>query len=327
MSLNILSTTLLLAGSITASVLPRAGTELKPLMTVDFPDPAVIGIGNGAWLSFATNGNGKRVQVTKTTSGLGGPWNLLDNDLLPTVGSWSTGHNTWAPNVRRVGSKYVLYYVSEAKDGGKHCVAAAVSDTVLGPYKPDDNPIACHKEKGGAIDISGFTDSDGKNYVVYKIDGNSIGPGGSCGNSNYGSPGSVPTPLMLQEMGSDGTTRVGEPVHILDKGPYDGPLIEAPQIIKKDGLYIVFFSSNCYSTTLYDISYATSTSLRGPYKKAAKPLAVTGNPFDLTAPGGAQATDDGRSLVFHADCQVDGGKKRCLYTKDIKIEGGIVRFV
>jgi hypothetical protein len=49
--------------------------------------------------------------------------------------------------------------------------------------------------------------------------------------------------------------------------------------------YFLFFSSNCYNTNLYDISYATAGSVAGPYTKAATPFKVTGN-NGLTAPGG-----------------------------------------
>lgn len=53
--------------------------------------------------------------------------------------------------------------------------------------------------------------------------------------------------------------------------------------------YYLFFSSNVYSSTLYDISYAVSQSVTGPYTKAQAPNApflVTGD-SGLTAPGGA----------------------------------------
>jgi hypothetical protein len=49
--------------------------------------------------------------------------------------------------------------------------------------------------------------------------------------------------------------------------------------------YFLFFSSNCYNTNLYDISYATASSIAGPYTKASTPFKVTGN-NGLTAPGG-----------------------------------------
>lgn len=40
---------------------------------------------------------------------------------------------------------------------------------------------------------------------------------------------------MLQEMEADGVTPTGNPVQILDRGPYDGPLIEAPALILHNG--------------------------------------------------------------------------------------------
>ncbi len=120
---------------------------------------------------------------------------------------------------------------------------------------------------------------------MYKVDGNAIGHGGSCGNTVEPI---VPTPIMMQQVGLDGHTKIGSPFQILDRGQYDGPLIEAPNLIKApDGTFILFFSSNCYSTTLYDISYATSANLKGPYTKSSAPLLVTGN-YGLTAPGGTR---------------------------------------
>jgi len=66
---------------------------------------------------------------------------------------------------------------------------------------------------------------------VYKVDGSSLGGGGPCGNAN----GEYSTPIMLQEMEADGVTPTGNPVQILDRGPYDGPLIEAPALILHNG--------------------------------------------------------------------------------------------
>ena len=66
---------------------------------------------------------------------------------------------------------------------------------------------------------------------MYKVDGSSLGGGGPCGNAN----GEYSTPIMLQEMEADGVTPTGNPVQILDRGPYDGPLIEAPALILHNG--------------------------------------------------------------------------------------------
>jgi beta-xylosidase len=125
---------------------------------------------------------------------------------------------------------------------------------------------------------------------------------------------------MLQQLEADGVTPVGSPIELLDRGDADGPLIEAPNMLLYEGTYFLFFSSNCYSTTLYDVSYATASSVRGPFTKSSAPLMVTNNPFEITAPGGATATVDGRSMVFHANCP----EGRCMFESDITISGNIV---
>ena len=118
---------------------------------------------------------------------------------------------------------------------------------------------------------------------------------------------------MLQLLQSDGVTPNGDPQQILDRDAADGPLIEAPSLSRiaddsSDGgwLYLLFFSSNCYSGSLYDTSYAYSTtSVHGPYTKASQPLVVTGSDGGaLYSPGGMDtAIDIGleSNVVFHAD--------------------------
>lgn len=76
----------------------------------------------------------------------------------------------------------------------------------------------------------------------------------------------------------------GDPIDLLQKGPADGPLIEAPALIKMNGVYFLFFSSHCTSDPSYDISYATASSVTGPYTKTANPLLQSGS-FGLTGPG------------------------------------------
>ncbi|KAL5316590.1 hypothetical protein ACEPPN_015639 [Leptodophora sp. 'Broadleaf-Isolate-01'] len=57
----------------------------------------------------------------------------------------------------------------------------------------------------------------------------------------------------------DWVTPDGAPTKILDRDDNDGPLTEAPSLNLRDGTYYLFFSSNCYSTRDYDVSYATAT--------------------------------------------------------------------
>ncbi|KAE9374763.1 glycoside hydrolase family 43 protein [Stipitochalara longipes BDJ] len=282
------------------SLLQQRATTIAPVLNVNFPDPAILQDSDSTWYAFATNGNGKNVQVAQASSP-SGLWTVLPNDILPSPGNWSNGQNVWAPDVRKIGSTYVLYYsATDAAQTAQHCVESATSDTILGPYTAANMPLACPLSAGGAIDSSGFTDTDGTHYIVYKVDGNSIGHGGVCGNTVAPI---VPTPLMLQQLASDGLPPVSDPIQLLDRDDGDGPLIEAPNLILVNGVYFLFFSSNCYTTLQYDA-----------------PLIVTGNPFNITAPGGAQGTVDGKNLVFHANC----GAGRCMFERAIEISGTTV---
>ena len=229
-----------------------------------------------------------------------------------------------------------MYYSAALKAlPDKHCVGVALSSTPLGPFQPiGDNPLLCPNPdgqgyntfptisspgQGGAIDASGFRDVDGKLYVAYKVDGNALGSGGSCNNGD----GAQSTPIMLVAVGSDGFTPIGEPVQLLDRiFGLDGPLVEAPNIVRRpDGTYNLFFSSNCYSSPEYDVSWATSRSLFGPYERRG-PLLTTGV-YGLVAPGGASIAGDGVNMAFHADF----GGGRAMYTNRMGGQRDSVRLI
>ena len=219
-------------------------------------------------------------------------------------------------------STFVLYYsATVASSPAQHCVGAATSSNIEGPYKPSDQPFACPLEIGGAIDADGFFDPfTGSRYVVYKVDGNSLGHGGACKN---GVEPLVPTPIYLQEVEEDGVTTIGEPVSILDRTDDDGPLVEAPSMhVSNEGVYFLFFSSNCYTTTKYDVKYATATNISGPYTRAEGALLTTGDGPNLIAPGGPDvASDPGGYMVFHADMGSSDGRLRERYTARPKFKG------
>ncbi len=316
----------------TAAIALNATSTKSPLMDRDFADPSMLQDADGQWYAFATNGNGKNVQVARAARPEG-PWTYLDHDALPSPGAWTDGRNTWAPDVQRVAAgRYVLYYAGElAANPAHHCIGAATASSVVGPFTPVGGgtaPWECHPEAGGAIDAAGFLDAaTGRRYVVYKVDGNSIGHGGSCGN---GVPPLAATPIMLQEVAAgDGVTRVGAAVQILDRTAQDGPLVEAPSLVRApDGRHVLFFSTHCYDSPAYDVEYAVSAGgVAGPYVRGPAPLLRTGD-VGLTAPGVATAVETGAGagagaggrLVFHANCP----QGRCLFEAAYEVRGGSV---
>jgi beta-xylosidase len=214
----------------------------------------------------------------------------------------------------------MYFSAASSQDTSKHCVGAATSSSITGPYTPGQNPLACPLDQGGAIDADGFKDGD-TYYVVYKVDGNSLNGDGTT----------HPTPIMLQGLNSDAITPNGGATQLLDRDNNDGPLIEAPSIAKVGGTYYLSFSSNMYDTTKYDVSYATAGAIAGPYTKAQAPnapLLVTGassNVGNLSGPGGADFNSDGSKIVFHA---FENGKDitngRAMYVADIAASNNVL---
>lgn len=119
------------------------------------------------------------------------------------------------------------------------------------------------------------------------------------------------------------------PITVLDRDSADGPLVEAPSLVKVNGVYVLFFSSNCYSGGLYDTSYATATNIKGPYTKAQAPnapLLQTGTPYkQLYSPGGLDVGPGGVNVVFHADLGTTANTRQ-MWVGQIEITGDTVHF-
>ena len=275
-----------------------------PVIDVDFPDPAFIAVDSN-YYAFATTNGEQNIPVALSSDF--NSWDVQTGfDALPDVGSWSSGQDVWAPDVIQIDTdSFVMYYTAELANGTTHCIGAATSNVPQGPYTPQSEPIACPSASiGGAIDPSGFRDTDGTLYLLYKVDGNSVGHGGDCNN---GIPPIVPTPIMIQRVSSDGLEPEGDAQQILVQDPaLDGPLVEAPSLTVSDGTYFLFFSSNCYETTMYDVAYAVSKNgvLNGgsDYTRASSPLLQSGmNVMGLVAPGGLTVGPDASQVVFMGD--------------------------
>jgi beta-xylosidase len=191
-----------------------------------------------------------------------------------------------------------MYYTAAYKKHPRlHCLSYATAKRITDAFVDrSQEPWICPIKQGGAIDIAAFTDerNGGKRYVVYKIDGNAIGHGGSCGNTVAPI---VPTPIMLQEVGADGHTLVGAPRQILTNTPADGPYVEAPALTYMNGKYVLFFSAHCYQTPAYDVQYAVADSIAGPYRRKGKLL--KSEDMGLTAPGGFDVAINGDRAVYH----------------------------
>lgn len=191
-----------------------------------------------------------------------------------------------------------------------------------------DGPLFCELSVGGAIDPNGAVDPEtGKYYVVYKVDGNSIGNGGACGNTV---PPIVSTPIILQEVSPiDGVSAYGPGIEILTNEAEDGPMIEAPALTydSSSGQYVLFYNSGCFVDYSYKINYATASSITGPYTRQGTLLATGSTSADVQLPGGIDVAGNGKQAVFHGDINLnwvngdaDGSKRdRAMYAIQLEL--------
>ncbi|KAI0387376.1 glycoside hydrolase family 43 protein [Hypomontagnella monticulosa] len=296
-----------------------------PFMGVDFPDPGIIW-GDGSWKAYGTSSNGKKIPVA--TSSDTWSWSLTGNDALPNPGSWvdPNDQGIWAPDVQKNDAGvYVMYYTARQK-GGNHCIGAATSNTALGPFTPQAQPLICDSVNGGVIDASGYDDGSNR-WILWKVDGNSLGGATTC---QGGTPSGAykPTPIKIQRMARDALTLLDSPRTILDnEGRSNNGVVEAPALYKiANGNYVLFYSAHCYSSDDYDVEYAFSSTIDGAYTNRGILIRTVDN-RGVYGPGGLDIDPNGRTVVFHGrQAPNQGNAKRQLYSAELTINGRSISF-
>ncbi|WP_405058056.1 family 43 glycosylhydrolase [Kribbella sp. NBC_01505] len=265
-----------LGGPVQAAVPEVAGAVFPAdIIARDFPDPDVFQQ-NGTWYAYSTNNDLGHVPVA-TAPSAAGPWSTR-GDAMPGGPSadWAKPGRTWAPDVYpNPDGTYTLTYTAWHKTSGRQCIGVATATSARGPFTPvGTEPLICPLDLGGAIDANTFVDRDGSRYLVWKNDGNAIGK---------------PSTLWLTKTTDNGKTLVGGNSALLSSNG----IAEAPDLVQRDGRYLLFFSTNGYNDCNYQSTYATATSLAGPWTVQQRPLMTT-QAFDghVCGPGGADFVGD-----------------------------------
>ena len=208
----------------------------------------------------------------------------------------------WAPEVYYVGKdkKFYLFYSVE-----EH-ICVATSDSPLGPFVQDEKkPIL--EEKG--IDTSVLFDEDGKAYLYFVrfTNGNVIW----C----------VELEDNLKEIKEETLTRCIEATE-----PWEtvyGKVAEGPSVVKRNGIYYLFYSANDYRSQDYAVGYATSASPFGPWKESGRnPLLHKVDELVGTGHGAPFMDRDGKyRYIFHAHKSRIEVNQRNAYIVDMSVYG------
>jgi beta-xylosidase len=249
------------------------------VMPGDHPDPSVVKIGDTYWAS-ATTSNWFPAYPLMHSKDLV-HWQQ-SGYVFDTVPSWAD-YYFWAPEISYDNGKVYVYYAAHKK-GGSLCVAVAEADKPEGPYK-DLGPLICQPD--GSIDAFPMRDENGKLYIVWKEDANSVGE---------------PTPVFAQELGEDRRQLIGEKKELFrNTATWEGNLVEGVAMIKHEGYFYAIYAANgcCGASCTYGVGVARAKNLLGPWEKyEANPVLKSGNVWKC--PGhGTVVEKDGRLYFLH----------------------------
>jgi GH43 family beta-xylosidase len=247
-----------------AVILPQGQDQGDLPEGQDQGDPFLLDVGNRYYLYTSdTSLTGANVPVTSATNL--GNWGPVA-DALPNLPGWALKGFTWAPDVHRFGSSYVLYFtaVINGSNPSMQCIGDAVGTSPAGPFVAQPHAFICQFASGGSIDPRAFTDADGSNWMVWKSDENIDGS-------------TTPTNIWTSRLSSDGLTLVGSPTRIFTPDEaWQGTIVEAPDLVLVSGKYWLFYSANWFDQPAYGIGVASCAGPQGPCQDlSTQPLVST----------------------------------------------------
>jgi hypothetical protein len=250
----------LLATSVTHAAAPPAAGYSNPVTanySADFPDPSMIKGRDGWWYAYSTggpyakdghDGDSYKIARSRDLTHWEKVGSVFNADNRPTWADPTSGF--WAPDIRYVGGKYVLYFTvhntTTTPDNWDYAIGAATAPTPAGPWTDSGAPVVAPRPAadGGfqwTIDPAEFTDTDGTRYLYW-------------GSYNGG--------IHAVRLTPDGLRTVGAVTDVARDR------FEGPYVVKHDGYYYLFGSSaNCCAgaTTGYAVFAGRSRSPLGPF--------------------------------------------------------------
>lgn len=252
--------------SLTASAAAAAAPSFVPVHQDNFPDPHIVAH-DGEFIAYATNAGINLPMLVSRDLVNWAPVMRPDNprerlDGMPTLAPWVEEGRTWAPEVMKVGGRWLLYYTARHRARKVQCLGVAVAARPRGPFRDTSaEPLVCQYDEGGTIDANPFRDTDGTLYLYYKSDGNAVGR---------------TTFIWGQRLSDDGMRVVGQAVPLIrDDAKWEWRLVEAPAMVRAPGGgYQMFYSAAFFGwdprerLSRYATGYATCDAPLGPCRDA-----------------------------------------------------------
>ncbi|HKG05692.1 MAG TPA: glycoside hydrolase family 43 protein [Pedobacter sp.] len=273
----------------------------------DHPDPSVVKIGQDYWAAATTSNWMPAFPIYHSKDLKNWTKKSVVFQVMP---DWADFY-MWAPEITYDNGKVYMYYTAHKKNGNL-CLGVAVADKPDGVYK-DLGPLMC--QPAGSIDAFPMRDRDGKLYMIWKEDGNSI---------------KQPTPIWAMEMKEDRTGLIGEKKELFrGDQPWENGLVEGVSMIRNgEYFYAIYAAAGCCGIKCnYGTGIARSKSLLGPWEKYQN-NPVLASTDQWTCPGhGTAVQKDGKNyFLYHgysASESVYAGRQGLLIEFDFTPDGWI----
>lgn len=280
--LRILAASLLLS----ASVCTFAGdTYTNPVINTSLPDPTVIRADDGYFYLYATE-DIRNLPIYRSRDLT--DWQFVGTAFTDdTRPQWNKKGNMWAPDINKIGDKYVLYYSKSEWGGEWTCgIGAATADRPEGPFT-DHGALFISSEIGVRNSIDQFyIEDNGHKYLFW--------------GSFHG--------IYGIELSDDGLSVKPGAV----KKQVSGTFMEGTYIHKRGKYYYLFGSAGTCcegARSTYRVTYGRSENLFGPYvdKKGQRLL---DNHYEVMLHGDDTFVGTGHNAEFVTD---DLGQDWILY--------------
>ncbi len=259
------------------------GVYTNPVIAGDYPDPSVIRVGKDFYATATSSEWSPEFPILHSRDLVN--WEIVGN-VFPLRPAWSVG-NYWAPEIWQENGKIYIFYVARKKDGPL-CIAMATADKPTGPYT-DRGALEC--QEAGSIDAFPIRDENGKLFVVWKEDGNSV---------------NKPTPIWAQELDLKTYKLTGARKEILQNDPnsWEANLVEGAYIVRRDGWFYMFYAGNacCGRECNYAVGIARSKTLLGEWEKnPANPILKGNDSWKCPGHGTIVTDENGKDwFMYHA---------------------------
>ena len=262
-----------------------------PVLGGDWPDPSVIRDGDGYTAVTTSGGWSPSFRILR--SGDLASWRIVGSAFRRPP-PWARTQ-LWAPELTRLNRGYAIFYSAlPRRRRSWYCLGVATGRRPAGPFRDRGRPLRCGRH--GSIDPFPTRDERGRLYLLWKEDCNEFGR---------------PTRIFAQRLSEDGQRLRGHPRELLrNTEPWEGRVVEAPAVVRRDGFFYLFYSANlcCTPRCDYSVGVARSPTLLGPFQKyAGNPILRGGNGW--RCPGHPAVVPDPSGelrTLFHAYREGDG---------------------